>query len=243
MPRPVPFPKTTIGPQFTKRVMPWIETFWHNKKRYPTDGELAAQFGWTAQEIEFIHFSKFYNDSLERRGITREENYLTEKQVAAISLISNFSDTRTSAVKMASIGVSTEEINGWYANPTFQRELAARADAILDNVFPEAQAQLARQIKNGHFPALKFYYEITGRAASPEQLNLRAAMVRIIEAVQKHVKDPAVIQAIANEVQGLTAIESVSNNGAVAALPAEPELTMADKYKEFISNGNPNDAS
>lgn len=228
MPRPVPFPKT-IGPQFTKRVMPWIETFWHEKKRYPTDGELAANFGWDIEEIELIHHSKFYRDSLKRRGITREENYLSERQVAAISLITNFSDTRTSDAKIASIGVTPEELNGWYSNSTFQRELAARADAILDNVFPEAQAQLARQIKKGNFPALKFYYEITGRAQSPESINVKQAMNRLIEAVQRHIKDPAILQAIANDMNNVLA---------PVAAQAEParELTMAEKYQEFVNN-------
>lgn len=230
MDRPVPFPKT-IGPQFTKKVMPWIETFWHSKKRYPTDGELSQRFGWSTSEIELIHHSKFFSDSLKRRGITRQDNYLTERQVAAISLITNFSDTRSSEVKIASINVTPEELNGWYSNPTFQRELAARADAILDNVFPEAQAQLARQIKKGNFQALKFYYEITGRAQSPEAINLKLAMQRLVEAVQKHVKDQNIIQAIGLEMQGIVA--PIENNPPVA--PPQAELTMAEKYQEFTN--------
>lgn len=224
---PYKFP-ATIGPKFVKPILPWVETYWHSKNRYPTDGELAAKFGLNTDQLYRLHESKFYASCLEARGISREENNLSAEQVAAITLITNFSDTRTTAVKMASIGVSEEILNGWYSNPTFKRELAARADSILDNVFPEAQAQLARQIKKGNFPALKFYYEITGRAQSPDVINLKAAMQRLVEAVQKHVKDPAVIQAIGLEMQGITQAASP-----VAEVTPVAELTLAEKYERF----------
>lgn len=211
------FPES-IGPKFCKPILPWVETFWHSKKRYPTDGELAQKFGLTVNQIERLHYSKYYEICLESRGITRENRDLTERQVAAISLMTNFSDTRSPTVKMTSIGVTEEELNGWYSNPMFQREMAARADAILDNVFPAAQAQLARHIQKGNFPALKFYYEITGRAQSPEVVNLKLAMQRLVEAVQRHVKDPEVIQAIGMEMQGI--MTSVHNDGTAAPVAA-----------------------
>ena len=213
------FPET-IGPKFVKPILPWVETFWHNRKRYPTDDELAHKFGLTVQQLERLHQSKFYENCLKARGISRETHDLTERQVAAIALITNFSDTRPSPVKMAAIGVTEEELNGWYSNPTFQRELASRADSILDNVYPEAQAQLARQIKKGNFPALKFYYEITGRAQSPEVINLKLAMQKLVEAVQRHVKDPETIAAIGMEMQGL----SLNATTEQSALPPKPPV-------------------
>lgn len=194
----------TIGPQFSKKVMPWVEVFWHNKKRYPLDSEFVQKF--PAINLTALQHSKFWNQQLKARGIQRNpEANLSELQVAAISLITNFSDTRPTNAKLISIGVTPEQLDGWYCNPEFQRELAIRADSILDNIYPEAQAQLARQIKRGNFPALKFYYEITGRATSPESVNVKLAMSRLIEAVQKHVKDPLVLQMIANEINGVAA--------------------------------------
>lgn len=222
------FPKT-VGPKFVKKILPWVETFWHSNKRYPTDSELAQKFGLTTEQLTMLHGSKYYKQCLRSRGISLRPDDLSPKQVAAITLITNFSDTRPSPVKMASIGVTEEELNGWYSNPEFKRELAARADDILENVFPEAQAQLARQIKKGNFPALKFYYEITGRAQSPEVVNIKMAMNRLIEAVQKHISDPVVLQAIANDMQNIPEIAPV------AAPQAQP-LTMAQKYEEFVNN-------
>ena len=221
----IEFPRS-IGPKFVKKIMPWVEMFWHNKQRYPTDGELAKRFGWTAEQIEILHCSKFYEDCLKARGITRSSESLDARQVAAISMITNFSDTRSTDVKLAAIGVSPEELNGWYSNPFFKNELAARADATLENIYPEAQAQLARQIKKGSFPALKFYYEITGRAQSPETVNIKLAMIRMLEAVQKHVKDPEVIAAISREMTGAVA---------PASEPTVKELYVGHLHNELQS--------
>lgn len=211
-------PKGKIGPQFTKKILPWVETYWHNNKRYPSDTELCTRFGFDHLDLQRLHSSKFYAECLRVRGITREAGTLTDKQVAAVSLVTNFSDTRPTAAKLAAIGVTPEEYNGWLSNPTFKNELTVRADDILDNVYPEAQAALAKKVKSGDINALKFYYEITGRAQSPETVNMKLTMVRLIEAVQKHVKDPKVLEAIANEIN---AVAPVAEN-APAALPSVP---------------------
>jgi hypothetical protein len=224
-------PKGKIGPQFTKKILPWVELYWHNNKRYPSDIELCTRFGFDDFDLQRLHSSKFYDECLRVRGITRNTIQLTDKQVAAVSLITNFSDTRPTAAKLASIGVTAEEYNGWLSNPLFKQELTNRAEDILDNVFPEAQAALAKKVKTGDIQALKFYYEITGRAASPETVNLKLTMVRIIEAVQKHVKDPAVLSAIASEINAVAPVAEPQ----VPALPSTPSpLNMKDAYKENL---------
>lgn len=200
--RHLKFPQGKIGPNFTKKILPWIETFWANHKRYPSDAELVAEFGFTQPELMRLRNSKFYNECLKNRGIRQNEQFLSERQVAAITLITNFADQRPVDAKLANIGVTPEMYQGWMHDPAFKRELQSRADEVLDNVYPEAQTALAKQVRNGNVPALKFYYEITGRASSPEAINLKMTMARMIEAVQKHVKDPAVLQAIAGELTG-----------------------------------------
>lgn len=218
-----------VGPKFVNKVLPWVETFWHSHKRYPRDEELIHKFGFTQTQLLQLHASKFYSNCLTLRGIQRDpESDLSPEQVAAITLVTNFSDTRPTNVKMASIGVTEEQLNGWYANPIFQRELASRADSILDNIFPEAQAQLARQIKKGSFPALKFYYEITGRAQSPETTNVKLAMMRLIEIVQKHVKDPETLAAIANEMRTTAVIETAQPS--VAPSIESAHLSVKELY-------------
>jgi hypothetical protein len=213
-------PKGNLGPNFTRKVIPWIEIFWHSRKRYPTDTELAQQFGWNAEEILRVAGSKFFNNCLKQRGIRRSDSvFLTEKQVACISLVTNFADPRSVSVKLAGIGVTSEMYNGWMQDSQFKRELAARADDILDNVYPEAQAAFAKKVRSGDMVALKFYYEMTGRANSPEAINVKMTMARLIEAVQKHVRDPAILAAIAAELS-----ESTVAAVPVAEIPSTPSL-------------------
>lgn len=233
MPRKVELPKGKIGPQFVKKVLPWVEVYWHTHKRYPSDIALSDHFGFSALDLERLHASKFYLACLKERGITHEPKYFTPEQVAAITLITNVYDTRSNVAKLAALGVTPEQYNGWMQNPEFKAELQRRAEDILDNIFPDAQAALAKQVTKGNIPALKFYYEITGRAQSPETVNLKLTMIRVIEAVQKHVKDPAILQAIAQEIN---AVEPTIEPP-VAALPSQPSSlkAMHQKHLETIN--------
>lgn len=212
-PRKLELPKGPLGPQFVKKILPWVELYWHQYKRYPTDTDLAAQFGFDAEALLRLRGSKYYNECLKSRGIRQTSGGFSDKQIAALALITNFADRRPSDAKLAGIGVTAEMYNGWMQDPAFKRELQSRADSILDNVYPEAQAALAKRVASGDVNALKFYYEITGRAQSPEAINIKMTMARLIEAVQKHVKDPEVLQAIAQELQGVAP---------VAAIPTTP---------------------
>lgn len=197
----VKMPKGKIGPQFTSKVVPWVETFWHRHKRYPTDTELAAEFNFSAGDLEKLHASKFYRICLEDRGIRIREGRLTDRQVSAITVLSNIHDTRSNTVKLAGLGITPEEYYGWQQDPKFNAELNARTEDVLGNIYPDAVNALGKQVKNGNIGAIKFYFEITGRTQSEEVANMKMFMMRVLEAVQKHVKDPSVLEAIGEEIQ------------------------------------------
>jgi hypothetical protein len=197
----IKFPKQ-VGPQFVNKAMPWFETFWHRMGRYPQPDEIMGHFKFTLEQVELLNLSPYWEKCCEERGIRLpKQNSLSATQVAAISLITNFSDRRSIPAKLAAIGVTQEQINGWYQDKEFQEELRIRTDATLDNSYPEAQSALIRQIQKGNFSAIKFYYEITGRATTPEAINVKQTMQFLLEAVQTHVKDPETLQAIAAEVR------------------------------------------
>lgn len=203
------FPKT-LGPKYFNKIMPWFESFYHEYHRYPNATELVEHFGWTLEQLNAVNSNKFWLSMVDRRGITRPDrdaSVLSARQIAAITVLSNFHDVRNPVAKLAAIEVTEEELNGWYRNPHFMAELRRRTDDALDNVAPDAQVALAQAIKKGNFQAVKFWYEITGRAQSPEQVNLKMALQTLIEAVQKHVKDPEVLAAIGEEVESLRKIQ------------------------------------
>lgn len=206
-----PTKNNNFGPRFTRYAMPWFENFWHEKKQYPSDGEIMERFGCSLEQVKKLNSHKFWLQALDRRGIGRPGLgfELTDRQVAAISLITNFNVLEPLPIRLAAIGVTEEELAGWYDNPVFQNSLRNRADSVLENVSTDATVELARAIKKGDFRAIKFYYEITGRAQSQEAVDIKRAMQVLIEAVQKHVKDDTVLEAIASEVQSMRAIQGL----------------------------------
>lgn len=206
----IKFPKQSVGPQFVQKAMPWFELFWHHYGRYPQNDEIMGHFKFTLEQCELLNLSPYWIKSCESRGIRLpEQNSLSDKQVAAISLITNFSDRRSIPAKLAAIGVTEEQINGWYKDKEFQQELQIRTEAVLENSHAEVQASLIRQVQKGNFQAIKFYYEITGKAQSPEQIELRRAMQILIEAVQKHVQDPETLQRIGAEIQAIKGLSAL----------------------------------
>jgi hypothetical protein len=205
-------PKQGMSIKFVNLMLPFVENFWAQYKRYPSTDEFVHEFGISREEVIFINSQKMWLKCLDRRGIRRpnlREDFLSEKQQAAIALITNFHDRRSKQEKLASIGCSHEEYNGWMNDPAFYNAINIRADNVLGNVGVDANVGLASLIQKEDFRAIKFYFEITGKAASPEAINVKQTMQVLIEAVQKHVKDPAVLQAIAEEVNNVRAIQSL----------------------------------
>ena len=207
------FPKSgEVGPRLIKRLMPWFESYWHEFHRYPSNAEIISRYGFTLEQVQILESSKFWLQSLDRRGIGRPgrtDLYLTDRQIAAVSIITNFSDTRPLPAKLANAGITEQELDGYYKDPKFAAELKVRSEEILGNVQPNAVAELARQINRGSFPALKFYMEITGQAASPEAINAKKTLQLLIEVVQKHVKNQDTLDAIGDEMQSLIKIQGL----------------------------------
>ena len=208
------FPKDNyIGPRFTGKILPWVETFWHDYKRYPSYADFHTKFGFTHEQITVINTSKFWKICLRDRGIRLpdEDPYtFTEKQVAALSIMTNFSDKRPVDARLMDIHVTPEQFHGWMSDPAFKDAYNRRSEDAFVNFAPVATMRLGELINKGNFPAIKFYYEITGRAASPEAINLKQAMQVIIEAVQKHVKDPEVLAAIVGEVRTVRGLQGLA---------------------------------
>lgn len=205
----IPWPKGGFGPSVLNKVMPWFEAYWVKNKSYPKRDTIEQEFGLTQVQISEMESSKLFLKSLERRGIAEPSVVdpfsgkplgLTDRQLAAIAILTNYHDTRAPAARLSILGVSEQELQGWMNNEIFRSELTQRADEAFDHVGVDATVNLARHVKNGNLNAIKFYYEVTGRAQSPEEVNVKQVLNVIIEAVQKHVKDPTILKAIAEEV-------------------------------------------
>jgi hypothetical protein len=66
----------------------------------------------------------------------------------------------------------------------------------------------ARQIERGNLNAIKFYFEVTGQAETPETINLKRAMVTLIDVMQRHI-EPEVLVTIKSEMDAILGIKAM----------------------------------
>ena len=180
----------------------------------PVGNPDATEGYWDQGKVGRCLQSRTVNEALERRGIVLADiSLLRPEQLAGANAILDFSDHRSQKTKLNELGISTTQYNGWLKLAAFQRYIKQRAEALLGDVQHEAHAALLKNVQRGDLNSIKLYYELTGRWSSKTvgDLNVEFILIKIIEAVQKHVKDPVAIQAVAEELNGiLTGIKPAS---------------------------------
>lgn len=220
--RPKKYTNAYVGVKFVTNVVSWIESYYHRFKVFPNDALLMTQFGIDRERLDALQRSKLYKDALYERGIEKRKRLSVEQQ-ACISVMTNFADQRSTDVKLASIGVTPEMYQGWLAHRDFQLELTARADEILPNLNADAMASFAKQVQKGNMTAIKLYFEMTGKAQSQEQVNIRMMLTKTLEAIQSHVKDPAILLALTKDLLGESAT--------VADIPVQAQFELESNDK------------
>lgn len=132
--------------------------------------------------------------------------YLSPVQLAVANSLLNLEDKRSRTKKLADFGVSAGEFGNWKKDPAFNAYLRERSEALLGNSVGEVHLALIDAATSGDISAIKLFYEITGRhtVGSHQDMNVQAMLVHVIESVQKHVRDPKILQAIANDIQDAT---------------------------------------
>lgn len=227
-----------------RKLIFYLEEWWHShssiNEKLPTQEQMVKDLKQDSNEIARSLKEPSVLDALERRGITYADvTLLQPEQLAAANVILDFSDGRTQKKKLEDLGISTQRYNGWLKQPRFQRYMRMRAESLLGEVQHEAHVALLKNVQRGDLNSIKLYYEMTGRWSSKPaaEINLDYILLKVVEAVQKYVKDPAAIQGIARELGSLlpqtdvggspvvgSAIPAPLTNGAVGAVePAELE--------------------
>jgi Helix-turn-helix of insertion element transposase len=215
------------------KIINYYEEWYHSNddidKKAPDIEQMGRDLDMKAQQIfTFLRLDSTI-EALERRGIKLPGtiNGLTAEQLAVANIILDFTDRRPQKKKLEELGIGSQRYQGWLKQPEFQRYIRGRAEALLGNVQHEAHAALLGNIQRGDFQSIKLYYEMTGRWSSKTagDLNIQFIMMKVIESVQRNVKDPVAIQQIANDIAELLPGD-VNGMGAVPPVEIPETIPM-----------------
>lgn len=184
----------------------------------------------SSEEIEELKKNSLFQSSMRVRGIEintasgelKEVKTLTQRQMAAVSVMLNLLDRRSDEKKLRDIGVSTEEWTNWNQNLEFAEYVRQRSEMLVNNSIHEAHMGLLRGVRQGNTASIKLYYELTGRYNPNEenQVNVRLLIGKVLEAIQKHVRNPETLNSLAIELSQL-AIEAGSPVAKTPFIPGE----------------------
>lgn len=220
-----------VTPQTVKVLFKEFLPLWKRAKRLPVDSELIGWFGFNEKELGTIKSNLYLDLCMSREGMPRFRDVavtgyaerLSERQQAALTILSNFNDRRPAIARLADFNppVTTDELNSWNDSPLWKDKLQTAVDVAFHNVNTSATMNLVKLVADEtpenpavQLSAIKFYYEITGRAEAPETVNVKQALQAVIEAVQMHVKDPEVLRSISETIASNRNLQALTEKGA-----------------------------
>jgi hypothetical protein len=140
------------------------------------------------------------------------QDTLTDEQMHAIAAMLDPYDRRSDEKKLRDLGITTRQWATWLLDDQFAAYVSDRSEMLLRNSVFEAHKGVIKGARNGNVAAAKTLYEITGRYRPNEeqQIDIRRVLHTFIEIIQKHIKDPVMIHAIAMDLSQVASAESLS---------------------------------
>lgn len=150
-----------------------------------------------------LFLSEEFKQALRYRGVEWDSNAgLSLEQGMALLKLTDPSDRRTTGVKLKELGIPMPKYEAWMRQPLFAESYAKRTEALFAGAVPMALNKIVANAEMGDMRAIELILNITGRwnpsAQSVE--DARAVVMKVIEAVIKHVPDSSVRAAIMADV-------------------------------------------
>lgn len=172
----------------------------------PTNEVIQRELRLDSKTIDRAWKKDTFREAIISRGIDlkgkESGKVLTPTQLMLANLLLNAHDTRSVREKIASINVSSQQYHAWKRQPAFAEYLRKRAEAVFSAADSTAYTKLVEAVEEGDTNALKLFFEMRGIHNPRVQVdvNIQGVMVRVVEIISKHVQDPLVLDAIANEM-------------------------------------------
>ncbi len=194
------------------KIISFIEqTFWETGF-IPSNEVVAEHTGYALSTVESCYRKRLFRQALAARGIDLEPGKstkaLTPQQIMLANVLLNIADKRSTREKLASLEVSSQQLNVWLRQPAFSDYLRKRAEEHFKASDYKAYLSLINAVEAGDQNATKFFFEMRGiyRPSVDVHVNVEAVVMRVVEVVAKHVRDPAILASIATELKELEAV-------------------------------------
>lgn len=198
-----------------KEMINFYELSWQLKQHVPTVDEVVQYLNkWHEKaghdhRVPYQSVNYYLNRSrvqkaLDDRGIPWRQHSqvdLTQTQVAAAVTVMNMMDDRSIPEKLGMLGVNPTQYYAWLNDPQFKALVDTLADKNLAHIRPTAIAEFTKKINQGDWNAIKYWLETTGEVQSNNTPQSEVLLRMIVEIIQKHVKDPETIMAIAQDIK------------------------------------------
>lgn len=205
-----------------------IEEFHMTKGKFPSLATISNKTGHSPVKVSEALNNPLVQTALTNRGIewnpVADTGKLTAQQIAAIQLILDISDGRSIQAKLKSLGINPTTYYGWKKQPHFMAVYRETAENLYGESLPEVHQSVIREAVNGSYPHQKLMLAVSGRwddKRTMEEMNVQFVLMKVLEIIQKHVGDPAQLEAIAQEFEGILNPQQVQK-----ALSPSQEQTM-----------------
>jgi hypothetical protein len=217
----------------------YIEQVWWESGRIPTDDKVAQVVGLDVAAVRKYWKQEVFRNALKKRGVTLnlEEDdlpILSMQQMNVVAILLNTFDRRSMREKLESVQVSPQQLAAWMRDAKFSAHYRKRAERQFAEADATAYLAVIKGMEDGDLKATQLFLEMRGLYSPKVQMdvNIDNVLVRVIEAVTKHVKDPTILAAIAEELDMIPGVSmsapqvteaiEVSSTG----VSPRPELTI-----------------
>lgn len=192
-----------LAKEITAEIDAFVEYYWNRMKVEPPIERLKSEFPTVSDRALTEQLRKSLDKLLAKGYSVERKNYLSPKQLALANSLLNLADRRSTKKKLEDLEVSAAVYANWKKDSVFAGYLRERSEELLPDGLADAHLALVDSASSGDISAIKLLYEVTGRhtPGSQQVQNIKSMLTAVIESVQKHVRDPAILQAIATDIQ------------------------------------------
>lgn len=202
-----------------------VEQVWWETGHIPTDEKISQMTNVSMNTIKSYWKNDTIRNSLMYRGVDlnpRAVNVLTIQQLDLANLLLNRADTRTLREKLKELEISSQQYHAWMRQPAFSSYITKRAEEMFKGADAEAYQALTDAVRDGDMRAIQLFFEMRGiyqPKLGIEASNIQGVLMQLIEIITRHVQDPSVLEAIANDIEGLGLGTSASPSPHLARKP------------------------